>query len=43
MNWIIAILGLAFKPETDDMRDSPTITLIQGLQKQGALVRAYDP
>ncbi|HEY6139927.1 MAG TPA: UDP-glucose/GDP-mannose dehydrogenase family protein [Thermoanaerobaculia bacterium] len=39
----IAILGLAFKPETDDMRDSPTITLIQGLQKQGALVRAYDP
>ncbi|HKS22294.1 MAG TPA: UDP-glucose/GDP-mannose dehydrogenase family protein [Thermoanaerobaculia bacterium] len=39
----IAILGLAFKPETDDMRDSPTITLIQGLQRQGALIRAYDP
>ncbi len=39
----IAILGLAFKPETDDMRDSPTITLINGLQKHGALVRAYDP
>ena len=39
----IAVLGLAFKPETDDMRDSPTITLIKGLQKQGALVRAYDP
>lgn len=39
----IAVLGLAFKPETDDMRDSPTITLINGLQKQGALVRAYDP
>jgi UDPglucose 6-dehydrogenase len=39
----IAVLGLAFKPETDDMRDSPTITLIKGVQKQGALVRAYDP
>jgi len=39
----IAVLGLAFKPETDDMRDSPTITLIKGAQKQGALVRAYDP
>jgi UDPglucose 6-dehydrogenase len=39
----IAVLGLAFKPETDDMRDSPTITLINGLQKQGAAVRAYDP
>jgi UDPglucose 6-dehydrogenase len=39
----IAVLGLAFKPETDDMRDSPTITLIKGLQKQGAFVRAYDP
>jgi len=38
----IAILGLAFKPETDDMRDSPTIPLIQGLQKQGAIIRAYD-
>jgi UDPglucose 6-dehydrogenase len=39
----IGILGLAFKPETDDMRDSPTIPLINGLQKQGAKVRAYDP
>jgi UDPglucose 6-dehydrogenase len=39
----IGILGLAFKPETDDMRDSPTIPLIHGLQKRGALVRAYDP
>jgi UDPglucose 6-dehydrogenase len=39
----IGILGLAFKPETDDMRDSPTITLINGLQKRGAAVRAYDP
>ena len=39
----IAVLGLAFKPETDDMRDSPTIPLINGLQQQGAAIRAYDP
>jgi UDPglucose 6-dehydrogenase len=39
----IGILGLAFKPETDDMRDSPTITVIKGLQQRGAKIRAYDP
>src|SRR5438067_811527 len=39
----IANLGLAFKPETDDMRDSPTIPIIKGLQKLGAKIRAYDP
>jgi UDPglucose 6-dehydrogenase len=39
----VGILGLAFKPETDDMRDSPTIPLINGLQKHGAKIRAYDP
>lgn len=39
----IGILGLAFKPETDDMRDSPTIPIIKGLQKKGATIRAYDP
>jgi UDPglucose 6-dehydrogenase len=39
----IGILGLAFKPETDDMRDSPAIPLINGLQQKGASIRAYDP
>jgi UDPglucose 6-dehydrogenase len=39
----IGILGLAFKPETDDMRDSPTIPIIRGLQERGASIRAYDP
>ncbi len=39
----VGILGLAFKPETDDMRDSPTIPLINGLQECGVRVRAYDP
>jgi UDPglucose 6-dehydrogenase len=39
----IAVLGLAFKPETDDMRDSPTIPIIKGLQERGAKIQAYDP
>lgn len=39
----VGLLGLAFKPETDDMRDSPTIPLIVGLQKRGVAIRAYDP
>ncbi len=39
----IAILGLTFKPNTDDMRDSPAISIIQALQDHGARVSAYDP
>ena len=39
----IAVLGLTFKPNTDDMRDSPSIPLITALQDMGAKVRAYDP
>lgn len=39
----IAILGLTFKPNTDDMRDSPSLVIIPELQKLGAAVRAYDP
>jgi len=40
---IIAVLGLAFKPETNDMREAPSVEIIHGLQKSGATVRAYDP
>jgi len=40
---LIGILGLSFKPNTDDMRDSPSIEILRGLQAQGAMVKAYDP
>jgi UDPglucose 6-dehydrogenase len=40
---VIGLLGLSFKPNTDDMRDAPSITIAQKLQAQGASIRAYDP
>lgn len=39
----VAVLGLAFKPGTDDMRESPSIPVVNSLLSQGASVRAYDP
>ena len=39
----VAVLGLAFKPETNDMRDAPSVDIIRGLGKRGATVIAYDP
>jgi len=40
---VIAVLGLAFKPDTDDIRESPAIKIINDLQESGARIRAYDP
>ena len=39
----IGVLGLSFKPQTDDMRESPAIDIIKEMQKRGAKVKAYDP
>ncbi len=40
---IVGILGLSFKPDTDDMRDAPSLIVIDALQKAGAKIKAYDP
>ena len=39
----VAVLGLTFKPNTDDMRDSPSLDILPALQKAGASIRAFDP
>lgn len=40
---VIGLLGLTFKPDTDDMRDAPALNIIQQLNRLGAKVKAYDP
>ncbi|HEX8062069.1 MAG TPA: UDP-glucose/GDP-mannose dehydrogenase family protein [Allosphingosinicella sp.] len=39
----VALLGLTFKPNTDDMREAPSLSIVQALQDSGVAVRAYDP
>jgi len=39
----IAVLGLTFKPETDDMRDAPSLAILPALADRGAVIRAHDP
>ncbi|MEM7357280.1 MAG: UDP-glucose/GDP-mannose dehydrogenase family protein [Acidobacteriota bacterium] len=40
---LVAVLGLSFKPDTDDIRESPALPVVEGLLANGAQVRAYDP
>jgi UDPglucose 6-dehydrogenase len=39
----VAVLGLSFKPNTDDLREAPALAIIAGLKRRGVKVRAYDP
>ena len=39
----VAVLGLTFKPETDDIRDAPSLSIIPPLLEKGAIIRAHDP
>jgi len=39
----VAVLGLTFKPNTDDMRDAPSLEIVPALQRAGAAIRAFDP
>ena len=39
----VGVLGVTFKPNTDDMREAPSLVIVPMLQARGALVRAYDP
>jgi UDPglucose 6-dehydrogenase len=40
---VVAVLGLAFKPNTDDLRDAPALKILAGLMRRGVRLRAYDP
>jgi UDPglucose 6-dehydrogenase len=40
---VVAVLGLSFKPNTDDLREAPALAIIAGLKRRGVKVRAYDP
>jgi UDPglucose 6-dehydrogenase len=39
----VALWGLSFKPQTDDMREAPSLYIVQHLLEAGAIIKAYDP